>query len=210
MVEEQAKALEDIYKGSFFGRRHKLAWRVPIVCDAIINSTGLQPGASIIDVGCAIGEFVDGLYERGYKARGIEGSTCAKPFLLPRVKHKVAFHDLRYPVSFNGNKTLNKQYDLALCLEVAEHIEPEYADQLVANLCYLSRRIIISAAPPGQHGHHHVNCQPAEYWVEKFNRQGYMRQMLKELAWQNELRPHAHKKGINAYFGNTLFFRRYK
>ena len=28
-------------------------------------------------------------------------------------------------------------------------------------------------ALPGQGGHHHVNCQPPEYWIEKMARRGY-------------------------------------
>jgi hypothetical protein len=28
-------------------------------------------------------------------------------------------------------------------------------------------------AVPGQGGHHHVNCQPAEYWIEKMRKRNY-------------------------------------
>lgn len=203
------RPLEDIYKKTFFGRRDKLAWRVPIVCDAVINTYTLIPGASIIDVGCAIGDFVDGFYERGYKARGIEGSINASPHILPRVKSKVFFHDLRYPVSFNKFLS-NTKFDLCICLEVAEHIEPEWADQFVDNLCYLSSRVLVSAAPEGQKGHYHVNCQSASYWEAKFSARGYQRKKTLEWRWQNELRPNCSKKGINAYFANTLIFERYK
>jgi SAM-dependent methyltransferase len=204
------KPLEEIYKGQFFGRRNKLAWRVPIVCSAVENALGLVPGNSIVDVGCAIGDFVDGFYERGYKARGIEGSLNAKPFLVDRVKDKIVFHDLRYPVSFNGSKIIDRRFDAAICLEVAEHIEEEYAAQLVANLCFLSNVVLVSAAPPGQGGHYHVNCQPPEYWVNLFYERGYQRQTSREFRWKGYLFQYSRMKGINAYYANTLIFRRYK
>lgn len=209
-METQPTSLENIYKGSFFGRRDRLAWRVPIVCNAIISTFNLVPGSSIVDVGCATGDFMDGLYERGYKVRGIEGSENAKPYLLSRVKDKIFFHDLRYPISFQGSKVFDRMFDLCICLEVAEHIEPEHADQLVANLCFLSHTVLISAAPPGQGGHYHVNCQPEEYWIAKFMKNGYVRKLLDEMDWRDYLHQHRKKKGINAYYANTLIFKRYK
>jgi hypothetical protein len=30
----------------------------------------------------------------------------------------------------------------------------------------------MSHAVPGQTGHHHVNCQPSEYWVDQLGRHG--------------------------------------
>jgi hypothetical protein len=31
----------------------------------------------------------------------------------------------------------------------------------------------MSAAPPGQGGHHHVNCKDKKYWIEKFEQYGF-------------------------------------
>ena len=33
--------------------------------------------------------------------------------------------------------------------------------------------VVFTAAPPGQDGHHHVNCQPQSYWLSKFLARGY-------------------------------------
>ena len=60
---------------------------------------------------------------------------------------------------------------LVLCLEVAEHIEFEKSDAIVDKLCDLiapGGSIIFSAAQPGQPGVGHINCQPKEFWIEKF------------------------------------------
>lgn len=61
---------------------------------------------------------------------------------------------------------------LVICTEVAEHLAPEHADHLVKLLCSAMCPIVFTAAPPGQGGHHHVNCQESGYWVDKFNNHG--------------------------------------
>lgn len=195
--------LDEIYKGSFFRRRDRLKWRVPIVCNAVISATELSPGARIMDVGCAIGDYVDGFYERGYKARGIEGSRCAEPFVVPRVKEKITFgYDLRFSLPYI------EESDVCLCLEVAEHIEEIYADTLVSNLCYLSNVVIVSAAPPGQKGHHHVNCKNKLYWAEKFQGKKYYRNYKKEEIWRQALGAFIRRKEIACYYHNTMIFER--
>jgi hypothetical protein len=59
-------------------------------------------------------------------------------------------------------------FDLALCLEVAEHVHPTHADALIAGLCALAPIIVFSAAIPSQGGHGHVNEQWTGYWYGKF------------------------------------------
>ena len=161
------KSLEEIYPPRFFARRDKLHWRAPIVRDAIMAAI---PVHSIIDVGCATGDIVKAFMDKGCFALGIEGSSNVIPFaIIPEVA--LIIHDLRTPL-----KDFKYSFDLCLCLEVAEHIEPEYADIFVSNLCSLSNQVLISAAPPGQGGHYHVNCRPPEYWEDKFTLQGFYRE----------------------------------
>ena len=58
-------------------------------------------------------------------------------------------------------------------LEVAEHIDKEYADRFIDNICRHSDTILFSAAHVGQGGDGHVNEQPIEYWIDKFSNRGY-------------------------------------
>jgi hypothetical protein len=62
---------------------------------------------------------------------------------------------------------------LAVCLEVAEHIESQFADTIVQNLVAASDRVFFSAAIPGQGGTNHVNLQYPDYWAEKFLKYGF-------------------------------------
>ena len=62
--------------------------------------------------------------------------------------------------------------DFVNCVEVVEHIEEKYVNNLMDTLCN-GKYVLITHAFPGQDGWHHVNCQPSEYWIEKFSNRGY-------------------------------------
>jgi hypothetical protein len=56
--------------------------------------------------------------------------------------------------------------DVVWSCEVAEHIVEPKVDNYIDTLCN-GRIVAMTHAVPGQPGHHHVNCQPSEYWIEK-------------------------------------------
>ena len=90
--------------------------------------------------------------------------------------------DLRFP--FNPVKDISCKesglvmaapFDLAICFEVAEHLEEHWADRLVDTLSDCAPIIVFSAATPGQGGSYHHNEQPHSYWLDKFKeRHGYV------------------------------------
>jgi len=191
------KPLREIYKGRFFARRDSLNWRAEPVCTAI--NTALFP-LSVMDVGCAIGDFVHYWKNNlNVPAYGIEGSPNA-------IEHFIAdtifVYDLREPIK------LNLAIDLVTCFEVAEHIEPEYANQFLVNLCGMSNRILMSAAEPGAGGHYHVNCQPREYWIEmmEYLGYGYNHSIVRQI--QSLWEPWRKKKEMSSYYRNLFYFER--
>ncbi|MCI5968659.1 hypothetical protein [Helicobacter sp.] len=66
-----------------------------------------------------------------------------------------------------------KPFTLAQSLEVAEHIDMLYAENFIDLLTSLSDIVLFSAAIPFQPGTHHINCQPPQYWADKFLARGY-------------------------------------
>lgn len=64
--------------------------------------------------------------------------------------------------------------DLAMSLEVGEHLEEISADAFVHTLTDFSDVVLFSAAYPGQGGTHHINEQPPTYWARKFRIHGYV------------------------------------
>jgi hypothetical protein len=192
------QSIDEIYPPRFFARRYKLNWRAPIVCNAVIDV--LKPG-NIIDVGCATGDLVAEYVRRAVDAYGLEGASNSEDF-LECSPDLVFFCDLRQPIH------LSVRFDLATCFEVAEHIEKEFTEQFIENLMSLSDKILMSAAPPFQEGHHHVNCQPQEYWVDLFRVKGYARKREIEDQIKMQWEPWRNKQGIKAYFQNLLYFER--
>lgn len=110
---------------------------------------------SMVDLGCGLGGMVDYANEKGVGAIGIDGDWTLPP------KDTVRLHDFtKGPFLFPIQPT----FDLAWSTEFVEHVEPRY----VANYAAMFQRckyICFTHAVPGQGGHHHVNCQPKDYWV---------------------------------------------
>jgi len=194
--------VENTYKGGFFKNRHRLSWRAPIVGEALVKTFDLEAGQSVVDVGCAIGDYVKWFDDNGYEGWGIEGSAAAEEFM---VTGQVTIWDLREILFI---KAKDKKFDLAFSLEVAEHIEPFYSDIYIQNLCLLSNTVLISAASPGQKGHGHVNCVTRQFWIDAFKRHNYINMKGFENRWREALVPYRTKKELSSYFKNVICFRR--
>jgi SAM-dependent methyltransferase len=126
-----------------------------------------SPPATVLDVGCGTGTWLSAALSLGAtKVRGVEGLDLADEMLFVP-KALIEKRDLNQFVD------IGERFDLVICLEAAEHIEPENADTLVDTLTHHGDLILFSAAAPRQGGTHHVNCQWPEYWQDKFNARGY-------------------------------------
>lgn len=123
---------------------------------------------SLLDIGCGTGTWLRAALSLGVqKVRGVEGLDLPDDMLFVP-KSLIERRDLNRPVD------LGERFDLVLCLEAAEHIEPENADVLVETITRHGDCVLFSAAAPGQAGTHHVNCQWPAYWQEKFNARGFV------------------------------------
>jgi SAM-dependent methyltransferase len=125
------------------------------------------PVGSVVDVGCGDGSWLRPFMDRGVvRVVGVDGDWVSRDQLcIPAECFISAF--LEAPLPALG------QFDMALNLEVAEHLSPGRAGSLVADLCQLAPLIVFSAAIPGQGGAHHVNEQWPAYWCRLFHEHGY-------------------------------------
>lgn len=156
-----------MYDAEFFdvirdGCQRSAAAVAPIVDEIMSEHTAR--GRTLVDVGCGEGWWALAFEALGWRAVGIDG-----PDTLSQLERFIP-HDLREPIEQRGRP---HAYDLAVSLEVAEHLPPERAESFVADLCSFAPVVLFSAAIPGQGGTGHLNEQWPDYWVELFGRQGY-------------------------------------
>ena len=136
---------------------------------------------SVIDVGCGVGSWLAVFREHGIDDYlGVDG-VYVDLDLLQIPPDKFRPHDLTRPLQ------LNRQFDLAVSLEVAEHLAAEHAAVFVASLVGLAPVVLFSAAVPYQGGLHHVNEQWPGYWVDLFEKHGFVvLDCLRSKLWLND------------------------
>jgi hypothetical protein len=69
---------------------------------------------------------------------------------------------------------MDRKFDLAVSLEVGEHLPPVSSDDFVASLVGLSDVVLFSAAIPRQRGSNHVNERWQSWWAERFGAHGFV------------------------------------
>lgn len=140
----------------------------------------LQP-RSVLDVGCARGEWLSVFQEHGVEQiKGLDGAYVDQTkLLIPNDRFQVV--DLQQPLE------VDETWDLAICLEVAEHLFPSRAASLIKDLTRAAPMILFSAAVPGQGGPLHLNEQWPAYWKNAFADLGYVRlDVIRPLIWQDQ------------------------
>ncbi len=145
---------------------------------------------SVVDFGCGTGEWLEVYKSLGCAVLGIDGDIV-KEEKLKILKSEFMVFDLKKEVK------LDNKFTIASCLEVAEHLEEQYADKLIDSLTDCADIIVFSAAIPFQKGVHHVNCQWPQYWISKFNIRGYIElDCIRKRIWE---------KDVQDFYANNIF-----
>ena len=123
---------------------------------------------SVIDLGCGEGEWLREFKKQGIPdVLGVDGPWVDKQRLL--------IDPSRFMVAdLNEELELGRRFDLAMSLEVGEHLRSEAATRLVQLLTEAAPTILFSSAIPNQGGTNHINEQWPEYWRRLFRDQGYV------------------------------------
>ena len=142
---------------------------VPILVD-------LTAPAAVVDFGCGDGSWLSVFRDHGAtRILGLDGDWVDERQLrIPPADFRRAHLDRA--VAVDG------RFDLAMSLEVAEHLPESRAAGFVAELARLAPVVLFSAAPPFQGGMHHVNEQWPSYWAALFADHGF--RPLDILRWQ--------------------------
>ncbi len=142
---------------------------------------------SVIDIGCGPAGMTDYIRSKGIDAIGVDGDPS-----LPK-KDYVIVHDYTL-----GTLDLSRTFDLAYSTEFLEHVEEKYIQNFLPSF-QKAKYVFCSAAPKGQGGHHHVNENSKEYWIEKFDNFGftYLKEDSDEISKTHEFKLVKH---------NSMFF----
>ncbi len=136
---------------------------------------------TVLDIGC--GRGFSSLYFKsiGCEITGVDGSVnAAQSSLIPE---NLITHDYS-----RGMTNIDKTFDLGWSCEFVEHIEEKYIINFMTDF-KKCKYLCMTYADLGQPGHHHVNCNTQEYWINALSKNNLV--FLKEET--NELRNEAVK-----------------
>lgn len=151
----------------------------------------LEP-KSVVDFGCGVAAWLETARRHGVSdLLGIDGPWIAGkvPTDIP-----VLLRDLEQPI------VLDRTFDLALCLEVAEHLPADRSAGLVQDLTRAAPRVLFSAAVPGQIGVRHFNERWPSFWDQLFAEQGFVcLDVVRPVFWNDSAVPFWYRQNIVLY-----------
>lgn len=158
--------LEKIYDAGFFSKwgseNPAYIASARVICKVLHQK--FQP-TRIVDIGCGSAAYAHFFKNLSVKVVCIDGVLPPERYAYEK---NIKIRDLTQPFA-----NLWGRFDLSLCLDVGEHIPEASSEIFLDNITQFSDRLVLSCAPPGQGGHHHVNEQPKRYWIEKLKRHGF-------------------------------------
>jgi 2-polyprenyl-3-methyl-5-hydroxy-6-metoxy-1,4-benzoquinol methylase len=120
------------------------------------------PFESVVDFGCGIGGWLHAAKQLGAtRVLGIEGDWIKQSKML------IEESELRVADLASERFEFYRSFDLALSVEVGEHLPATSSDSLCDSMVNAANVLVFSAAILGQGGVNHVNEQKPGYWGDK-------------------------------------------
>lgn len=148
---------------------------------------------SMIDIGCGVGTWLKIAKEKfNVKiVKGLDGKWV--PLNLLEINQNEFI-----PINFEESlPQFKERFDLAISLEVVEHLPNFMIDKFIEYLTNLSDQILFSAAIPGQGGKNHINEQWQSFWIHKFKKLSYyVFDIIRPKIWYDSRIPFWYKQNI--------------
>jgi hypothetical protein len=130
----------------------------PKVWDYVISRFAI---GSVLDLGSGLGYSAAYFFRKGLRVVAVDGLEAnVRGAVYPTIRVDITQSKVICPV------------DLVHCQEVVEHIEERYLGNLLDSICN-GKFVLMTHALPGQGGHHHVNLQPSQYWIDHMHERGF-------------------------------------
>ena len=134
----------------------------PVLWEHVVKEYGIK---TVIDVGCGAGWSSLFFKNLGCEVVAIDGSLVAQN--VNKVPECFVFNDYEL-----GSAPIQGEFDLCWSCEFVEHVYEKYSDNFLKDF-QRARYLLITYARIGQGGHHHVNENTQEYWINRLNDYGF-------------------------------------
>ena len=124
------------------------------VADRIV---GITNPATVLDVGCSDGPFLQALRERGVDASGFDVAATPEP--------------------------IEGSYSLVTCVGVLEHLAPGAAQEAIDRITAVTDRVLFSADPGNHREPTHLSSRPTAQWAAAFAERGFFRRTDVDLSF---------------------------
>jgi hypothetical protein len=187
---------EEIYTAAFYSRIS--TWSsttakilVPLIIEIVKPS-------SIIDVGCGDGTWLREFELHGVNhVLGLDGNYVMGSLKID--KKNFLSCDLNTPPK------IKTKFDLAVSLEVAEHLLESSSANFVEYLTHLSDLILFSAAIPYQTGDNHINLHWQSFWASLFEQRNFLPvTIFRSKIWNNPSIPFFYKQNMILYVNDEI------
>lgn len=156
------------YTSSYFNSEI-FDYNYSIIAQAIINE--YQP-KRVIEFGCGNGELSKALSNAGVEVTAIDAYSTPNFTEYENINfYQVDLNDTDAVMDLL--KVTSTKFDLSICMEVAEHLNPDISEFLIQSLTSVADVVVFSAAIPEQDGDGHINCRDRYFWHEQFEKNNF-------------------------------------
>lgn len=127
----------------------------------------------IIDFGCGTVALASEFVSRGITVESFDGYSTPDFSMYSNIQFtKVYLNNLTATQEFLNQ--LNKKFDLAISIEVAEHLNPVVSSTFIHWMTSIADVVVISAAVPSQDGVGHINCRYRSDWYQLIKKHDFV------------------------------------